>query len=137
MMDLRQLKTQTTWEAATDAINHNSGKINEAVTRLENATYKNKGYFKTEEQLRTTILIPTAGSKAYVGASYPYKVYLVENGTWVDSGETGGSEEVNLEGYFTKEEFERLSRDLPQEEFDSLKEQGLLDPEVTYNTYEE
>lgn len=136
-MNLETINTQTTWAEASKRINDNNARINEAVTRLQNSTYKNKGYFKTEEQLRSTILTPTAGSRAYVGVSYPYKVYLVENGTWVDSGETGGSEEVNLEGYFTKEEFERLSRDLPQEEFDRLKEQGLLDPEVTYNTYEE
>ena len=136
-MNLETINTQTTWAEASKRINDNNARINEAVTRLQNSTYKNKGYFKTEEQLRNTILTPTAGSRAYVGVSYPYKVYLVENGTWIDSGETGGSEEVNLEGYFTKEEFERLSRDLPQEEFDSLKEQGLLDPEVTYNTYEE
>ena len=136
-MILETINTRTTWAEASKRINDNNARINEAVTRLQNSTYKNKGYFKTEEQLRNTILTPTAGSRAYVGVSYPYKVYLVENGTWVDSGETGGSEEVNLEGYFTKEEFERLSRDLPQEEFDSLKEQGLLDPEVTYNTYEE
>lgn len=136
-MNLETINTQTTWAEASKRINDNNARINEAVMRLQNSTYKNKGYFKTEEQLRNTILTPTAGSRAYVGVSYPYKVYLVENGTWVDSGETGGSEEVNLEGYFTKEEFERLSRDLPQEEFDSLKEQGLLDPEVTYNTYEE
>lgn len=136
-MNLETINTQTTWAEASKRINDNNARINEAVMRLQNSTYKNKGYFKTEEQLRNTILTPTAGSRAYVGVSYPYKVYLVENGTWVDSGETGGSEEVNLDGYFTKEEFERLSRDLPQEEFDSLKEQGLLDPEVTYNTYEE
>lgn len=136
-MNLETINIQTTWAEASKRINDNNARINEAVTRLQNSTYKNKGYFKTEEQLRSTILTPTAGSRAYVGVSYPYKVYLVENGTWVDSGEKGGSEEVNLEGYFTKEEFERLSRDLPQEEFDSLKEQGLLDPEVTYNTYEE
>lgn len=136
-MNLETINTQTTWAEASKRINDNNARINEAVMRIENSTFKNKGYFKTEEQLRSAILTPTAGSRAYVGVSYPYKVYLVENGTWVDSGETGGSEEVNLEGYFTKEEFERLSRDLPQEEFDRLKEQGLLDPEVTYNTYEE
>ena len=136
-MNLEQINTQTTWSEASNRINQNNQKINEAVMRLENSTYKNKGYFKTEEQLVSAIPTPPVGSKAYVGVSYPYKVYMVENGAWVDSGETGGSEEVNLEGYFTKEEFERLSRDLPQEEFDSLKEQGLLDPEVTYNTYEE
>lgn len=136
-MNLEQINTQTTWSEASNRINQNNQRINEAVMRLENSTYKNKGYFKTLEQLVSAIPTPPVGGKAYVGVSYPYKVYLVENGTWVDSGETGGSEEVNLEGYFTKEEFERLSRELPQEEFDSLKEQGLLDPEVTYNTYEE
>ena len=136
-MNLETINTQTTWAEASNRINQNNAKINEAVTRLQNATYKNKGYFKTEAQLLSAIPNPPVGGKAYVGTVYPYKVYLVENGTWVDSGETGGSEEVNLEGYFTKDEFERLSRDLPQEEFDQLREEGLLDPEVTYNTYEE
>ena len=43
-MDLKKLGTQTTWESAAETVNSNNGKINEAITRLEFATYKNKGY---------------------------------------------------------------------------------------------
>lgn len=69
-------------------------KITEAIATLDNATLKNKGYFTTLEKLNEAIPNPTIGSKAYVGTSEPYAIYIVENGVWVDSGYTGGDEIV-------------------------------------------
>ena len=130
-MDLRQIKTQTTWEVATDSINHNNGKINEAVTRLENATYKNKGYFRTLAELEASVPTPSKGSRAYVGTHYPYQIYIEENGEWVFSGETGGDENIDLTRLYMRDDI----IDLPQSEFDELMRTGQLDYTKEYNTY--
>lgn len=132
-MDLRQIKTQTTWEVATDSINHNNGKINEAVTRLENATYKNKGYYRTLEDLQSAIPMPGVGSLAYVGSTYPFAVYLWNGTSWENSGMTGGDPSVNLDNVYMKDDIVWL----PQEDFDAMNESGSLDPTKEYRTYEE
>lgn len=132
-MELRQIKTQTTWEVATDSINHNNGKINEAVTRLENATYKNKGYFKSVEELQNAFPNPSNGSRAFVGNNPPYAIYTSENGTWIYSGEGDDNENIVLDNLYTKDDIVWL----PQEDFDAMNESGALDPTKEYRTYEE
>lgn len=93
-MNIQDLKSNTTWQEASNTINNNNNKISLAIATLENATLKNKGYFTTLEKLNEAIPNPTIGSKAYVGTSEPYAIYIVENGVWVDSGYTGGDEIV-------------------------------------------
>ena len=93
-MNIQDLKSNTTWQEASNTINNNNNKISLAIATLENATLKNKGYFTTEEKLKEAVPNPTIGSKAYVGTSEPYAIYIVENGVWVDSGYTGGDEIV-------------------------------------------
>lgn len=93
-MNIQELKSNTTWQEASNTINNNNNKISLAIATLENATLKNKGYFTTLEKLNEAIPNPTIGSKAYVGTSEPYAIYIVENGAWVDSGYTGGDEIV-------------------------------------------
>lgn len=93
-MNIQDLKSNTTWQEASNTINNNNNKISLAIATLENATLKNKGYFTTLEKLNEAIPNPTIGSKAYVGTSEPYAIYIVENGSWVDSGYTGGDEIV-------------------------------------------
>ena len=132
-MELTNLNSQTTWAEASGNINHNNGKINEAIMRLENSTYKNKGYFRSVESLNEYYPAPSNGSKAYVGESYPYAIYVVENGAWIDSGEFGGQDTINLENIYTKEDI----IDLPQSLFDEMMKNGLLDPSKEYNTYED
>lgn len=122
-MELEQVKLQTTWNDAAERINRNSTKVASELTKLQNATYKNKGYFATAESLIVSYPTASVGSKAYVGSSYPYAIY-VWNGSWIDSGETGGEEEVPLGDYYTKEETNRVVEDfhtvLTQEQYDSL-----------------
>ena len=130
-MELKNLNTQTTWEVASDTINSNNGKINEAVTRLEHATYKNKGYFRTIADLQASVPTPSKGSKAYVGNNYPYQIYIEGDGEWVFSGETGGDENIDLTKLYLKDDI----IDLPQEEFDELMRNGQLDYTKEYNTY--
>lgn len=93
-MNIQDLKSNTTWQEASNTINNNNNKISLAIATLENAKLKNKGYFTTLEKLNEAIPNPTIGSKAYVGTSEPYAIYIVENGAWVDSGYTGGDEIV-------------------------------------------
>lgn len=93
-MNIQDLKSNTTWQEASNTINNNNNKISLAIATLENAKLKNKGYFTTKEKLNEAIPNPTIGSKAYVGTSEPYAIYIVENGVWVDSGYTGGDEIV-------------------------------------------
>lgn len=143
-MELRQIKTQTTWEVATDSINHNNGKINEAVTRLEKATYKNKGYFKSLEQLQNAIPVASAGSRAYVGIEHPFAIYEWNTTTssWIDSGTTGGDESLNLNNYYTKDEAAEMfigsdnvrfiETRYTQEQIDQMVEDGTANPNTLY-----
>lgn len=103
-MELQNIKQITTWNEATESINSNNLRISTEITKLKNSTYKNKGYFASAEALASTYPTSSVGSKAYVGTSYPYAIYLWQNGAWVDSGETGGEETVTLGDYYTKEE---------------------------------
>ena len=98
-MNIQDIKSNTTWQEASNTINNNNNKISLAIATLENATLKNKGYFTTEEQLVAYVPNPSPGSKAYVGSNWPFKIYYESNGSWVDSGETGGVEDFDLGEY--------------------------------------
>ena len=98
-MNIQDIKSNTTWQEASNTINNNNNKISLAIATLENATLKNKGYFTTEEQLKAYVPSPSPGSKAYVGSNWPFKIYYESNGSWVDSGETGGVEDFDLGEY--------------------------------------
>ena len=129
-MNIQDLKSNTTWQEASNTINNNNNKISLAIATLENARLKNKGYFTTLEKLNEAIPNPTIGSKAYVGTSEPYAIYIVENGVWVDSGETGGDEIV---AKITKDRIEELNNQdtltvIEEEELAKLKqEQAYLE----------
>lgn len=123
-MKLENIKTQTTWNDAAERINHNNLKIATELAKLGASTYKNKGYFASAESLISAYPSASAGSIAYVGSSYPYTIYTWNGNAWVNSGETGGDESVNLGDYYTKEETERVVEEyhtvLTQEQYDSL-----------------
>lgn len=135
-MELENIKTQTTWNDAAERINRNNLKIATELAKLGASTYKNKGYFATAESLVSAYPTASAGSIAYVGSSYPYAIY-VWNGSWTNSGETGGDESVNLGDYYTKEETKEIVEDfhvfLTQEAYDALETKE----EKLYFCYEE
>lgn len=136
-MELENIKNNTTWNDASERINRNNLRIATELTKLGAATYKNKGYFATAESLVASYPSASDGSIAYVGSSYPYAIYTWSGGAWVDSGETGGDESVNLGDYYTKAETHDAIRDeyevLSQDAYDNLgtKEEKL------YFCYEE
>lgn len=135
-MELESVKLQTTWNDAATRINSNTQKIGMELDKLRAATYKNKGYFASAESLVNAYPTASAGSIAYIGSSYPYAIY-VWDGSWVDSGETGGDETVDLGGYYTKEETHEAIKDeyevIPQEVYDALENKE----EKLYFCYEE
>lgn len=94
-MELQNIGTTTTWNEAASRINSNNQKIGTELMKLGSATYKNKGYFKTLSDLQSAFPTASAGSKAYVGPSYPYAIYLWENNSWVNSGATGGDDSLD------------------------------------------
>ena len=138
-MELQAIKTSTTWNDAADCINSNNQKIGNEISKLKAATYKNKGYFASAEALANAYPTGSAGSKAYVGTSYPYAIYSWDASvlSWVDSGEVGGEEEVNLEDYYTKDEtkeaIDRYHIILSEEAYEALETKE----EKLYFTYEE
>jgi hypothetical protein len=109
------------------------------IQKVENATYKNKGYYATVEALNTAFPKGSVGSKAYVGTNYPYAIYAWDTATnsWVNTNETGGDESVSLEDYYTKEEVNTMFADkqevLTQEEYDALP---VKDADKLYFCYE-
>ena len=92
MQQLGKVLTQTTWAKASDTINKNSDKIYEAVTQVENATIRNKGYFLSSSELNEAYPNPIAGMTAFVynqgnDQTYPYDIYQSfydeETGAWI------------------------------------------------------
>ena len=120
-MELNEIKQQGTWGKAVGAMNTNFAKINAAIVSLQDVTILNKGYFKTEEELANTHSKAVEGAKAYVGSSYPYAIYLWshENNAWINSGEFGGEEELDLANYRTKEEQDAVDK-------------GIVDTAITF-----
>lgn len=66
MQQLGKVLTQTTWANASNTINKNSDKIYGAVTALEHATFKQKGYFISLEALQEAYPTPQVGWQAFI-----------------------------------------------------------------------
>ena len=116
-MKLNSIPKSGQWNGISDRLNENFSKIIAEVESLGEATIKNCGYFSTLEALQEAYPIAGAGSKAYVGTSYPYAIYLwnTASSAWVDSGATGGEENVKLEDYYTKENVDEKITELESE----------------------
>ena len=148
MEQLKKLGTQTTWEVASDAINYNGGLVKEAIVRLEMSTYKGKGYFGTEQQLRDEIPSATPGSWAFVGTEYPFVIYEWNKtaSDWVNTGIEGGQESLVINGYYTKEEshrefvasdtVRRIETRYTQAQIEQMEKEGTLDQNTLYIAFE-
>lgn len=102
MKQLEKVQNNTTWAKASNAINNNNDALYVAVTTLENAAFKHKGYFKNEALLYSMYPIAEEGSQAFVynssnPTSSPYDIYEWVNNAWQDSGIDGGNINVNLD----------------------------------------
>lgn len=101
MKQLGKVLNKTSWAQASNTINTNSESVFSAVTMLENATFKHKGYFLTSEEVEQLYPSAEEGSQAFVynssnPSTAPYDIYQVVGGTWTDTGLNGGSVSVDL-----------------------------------------
>lgn len=104
--------------------------VEDSVRAIENATYKNKGYYATLAELQSAFPQGSVGSRAYVGSAYPYSIYLWQNGAWVDSGATGGEEELELGNYYNKTEVDAQVTELSEEIKPVPKELNFVSSQV-------
>lgn len=99
-MELKTIKTQTTWQEAVDALNANSQTIQ---IEFEKAS-KFLGYYVSLGSLISAHETGKIGDFAYVGTTAPFAIYAWDgNSQWYDTGATGGSDEVDLSGFVTNE----------------------------------
>ena len=146
-MDLKRIETNTTWNDAAAGINSNNAKIDTEVEKLKNATYKNKGYFKTLADLQTVYPTSSLGSVAWVGTQYPFTLYrwIMRTG-WTTDGTTGGDENLDLSQYYTKEEVESMfvqsvgvrsiNTSYTKEQLEAMEAAGQLEDGVLYLGFE-
>lgn len=102
MKQLEKVQNNTTWAKASNAINNNNDALYVAVTTLEHAAFKNKGYFKSVALLYGAYPTAENGAQAFVynssnPASAPYDIYEWVNDAWQDTGVNGGNVNVNLD----------------------------------------
>ena len=102
MKQLEKVQNNTTWAKASNAINNNNDALYVAVTTLEHAAFKNKGYFKSVALLYGAYPTAEDGAQAFVynssnPTSAPYDIYEWVNNAWQDSGINGGNVNVNLD----------------------------------------
>lgn len=141
-MELNKIKQISIWgEAATD-LNTNFGHIAQAITRLDNATTRNKGYYLTADALNEAFPTAMSGSIAYVGRVFPFDIYRWNGTKWEYSGDKGGSEEVNLANYTTQDDVKALlaSMFVPVDSENTLRdmlENGNYDENKIYYVVEE
>lgn len=102
MKQLEKVQNNTTWAKASNAINNNNDALYVAVTTLEHAAFKNKGYFKSVALLYGAYPTAENGAQAFVynssnPTSAPYDIYEWVNDAWQDTGVNGGNVNVNLD----------------------------------------
>jgi hypothetical protein len=113
------VETQRIYElksvSATDALSQyvvvdSKGQSTAKKVRLSDvlaaATSHNKGYYATLADLIAAFPNGPIGSIAYVGEKYPFTLYRYENDQWINTGQTGGDEQVDLSGLVSKEELQ-------------------------------
>lgn len=102
MEDLNNVPSTGTFGNSIGQVNQNFGLVKGAIENLEGRTIRSKGLFPTQAALTAAYPSPKVGDYAYVGSGLPATIYdcLVE-GTWHNTGQTGGSETIDLGAYST------------------------------------
>lgn len=112
MENLNNVPSSGTFGGSINQVNHNFGLVKDAIDGLEGRTIRSKGLFPTQAALTAAYPSPIVGDYAYVGDSLPATIYdCVTNGTWHNTGQTGGSESVPLNDYPTRSEMETSIND--------------------------
>lgn len=102
MENLNNVPSSGTYGGAINEVNHNFSLVKGAIDGLEGRTIRSKGLFPTLAALNAAYPSPIVGDYAYVGSGLPAEIYdCVTAGKWHDTGQTGGSETINLGDYST------------------------------------
>lgn len=80
-MELKQVKTVTTWEEAAKAINDNNQSIK---TQMDKLSPKMRGFFMRAEDLESHIPQGAYGDIAFVGENPPFNTYIWNGTSWED-----------------------------------------------------
>lgn len=138
MSELNNIPKEGTWGAASDILNDNFAKVAVDLEKVKNATTRNKGYYTTADVLSSAFPTAPAGSIAYVGTTYPFALYRFEDGSWTNTGQTGGDEQVDLAEYVRASEIaDTLFVLTTEEELAAMQAAGTLDPTKVYCTIEQ
>lgn len=106
MANLSQIKTDSDWGLEASKINQNFNQVNTELTTLKNTTSVRQPLFSSTTEASKYITSPYVGQLILVGSTIPAPVYRWDGSSWVDTGLTGGSAEVPLSNYYTKEEID-------------------------------
>lgn len=106
MANLSQIKTDSDWGLEASKINQNFNQVNTELTTLKNTTSVRQPLFSSTTEASKYITSPYVGQLILVGSTIPAPVYRWDGSSWVDTGLTGGSAEVPLNNYYTKEEID-------------------------------
>lgn len=138
MSELNNIPKEGTWGAASDILNDNFAKMAVDIEKIKNATTRNKGYYTTVDVLSSSFPTAPIGSIAYVGSNFPFTLYRFENGSWINTGITGGDEQVDLSEYVKADQIaDALFVQTTEEEIERMIQNGTYDPTKVYFVKEE
>lgn len=118
-MKLETIQTDSNWGSEAANLNTNFQKVSTAVDKLEYATTRFKGYFPTEDFLKSSVPKPAKGEYSWVGEPYPGVVYdCITSGTWRKTTTVPNAGDLTLTGYAKTEEVLAVQNNLAQIERD-------------------
>ena len=137
-MGLNKIESSGSWGKASSDINSNFDTIGSDLTKLKNATLKNKGYFATAEDLRSAYPSANVGDYAYVGSVAPYQTWQWKNNAWSKLNDDGGGVNVDLNDYYPKSEIDSKLTDLAsKEQVKSTKGKGSNWANISFTTLQD
>lgn len=106
MANLSQIKTDSDWGLEASKINQNFNQVNTELTTLKNTTSVRQPLFSSTTEASKYITSPYVGQLVLIGSTIPAPIYRWNGSSWGDTGLTGGSAEVPLSDYYTKEQID-------------------------------
>lgn len=122
MANLSQIKTDSNWGDTAATINQNFNQVKTELITLKNTTSVYLPLFTNTVEASEKILNPRPGQLVLISpeSSIPAPLYKWNGSRWADTGQTGGSAEVPLSNYYTKEEINQQKEDTDSK-FSELK----------------
>lgn len=111
MANLSQIKTDSDWGLEASKINQNFNQVNTELTTLKNTTSVRQPLFSSTTEASKNITSPYVGQLVLIGSTIPAPIYRWNGSSWANTGQTGGSAEVPLTNYYTKDEINQQKED--------------------------